>query len=147
MHDPFAMRPFFGYNFGHYLQHWLNLNKLHPSAKLPKIFQVNWFRKDAKGNFIWPGFGENVRVLDWIVSRLDGEDVAEKSPIGYLPKTGTINTSNLEEPVDMDELFSVPKDFWSVETNVIQTYFDEQLGNDTPQQIQDELNKLKNRLQ
>lgn len=81
MHDPFAMRPFFGYNFGHYLQHWLSMEK-RANAKLPRIFHVNWFRKDAKGKFLWPGFGENCRVLEWIAKRVAGLDCAVESPIG-----------------------------------------------------------------
>ena len=77
MHDPFAMRPFFGYNFGHYLQHWLNFEKK-PNLRLPKIFHVNWFRKGETSNqFLWPGFGENSRVLDWICRRVDGDDIAQ----------------------------------------------------------------------
>ena len=81
MHDPFAMRPFFGYNFGKYLDHWLSFGK-QPQNKLPRIFHVNWFRKDAAGKFIWPGFGENCRVLDWIVRRVEEEDCAVKSAVG-----------------------------------------------------------------
>lgn len=80
MHDPFAMRPFFGYNFGNYLNHWLDLQNR--DVKLPKIFHVNWFRRHATGVFIWPGFGENSRVLEWICRRIDGEDIADKSVIG-----------------------------------------------------------------
>lgn len=76
MHDPFAMRPFFGYNFGHYLKHWLSFEKK-DGLKLPHIFHVNWFRKDDNNKFLWPGFGENSRVLDWICRRVDGEDVAQ----------------------------------------------------------------------
>jgi phosphoenolpyruvate carboxykinase (GTP) len=77
MHDPFAMRPFFGYNFGHYVQHWLNFEK-NRKLKLPKIFHVNWFRKSEIDNkFLWPGFGENNRVLDWICRRVDGQDIAK----------------------------------------------------------------------
>ena len=76
MHDPFAMRPFFGYNFGHYLKHWLSFEKK-DGLKLPRIFHVNWFRKDDNNKFLWPGFGENSRVLDWICRRVDGEDIAQ----------------------------------------------------------------------
>lgn len=86
MHDPMAMRPFMGYNFGHYLNHWLSMEK--PGRKLPKIFHVNWFRTNDKGKFMWPGFGENIRVIDWILQRCAGADVADASPIGFLPKKG-----------------------------------------------------------
>ncbi len=77
MFDPFAMRPFFGYNFSHYVNHWLSFEK-RPGLRLPKIFHVNWFRKsESDGQYLWPGFGENSRVLDWICKRVDGEDVAK----------------------------------------------------------------------
>ena len=88
MHDPMAMRPFMGYNFGEYLQHWLNLEQ--PGRHMPKVFHVNWFRLNEQGKFLWPGFGENIRVIDWMFKRCNGEDVAEPSPIGYLPKTGEL---------------------------------------------------------
>ena len=85
MHDPFAMRPFFGYNFGDYLSHWLKLGQK-DGAQLPKIFHVNWFRKSPSGGFLWPGFGENSRVLDWIVRRCDNEDIAKQTAVGLVPK-------------------------------------------------------------
>ena len=75
MHDPFSMRPFFGYNFGHYLDHWLSLPERAGKINLPKVFMVNWFRKASQGGFLWPGFGENVRVLDWIMKRCDGSAI------------------------------------------------------------------------
>ncbi|KAK8726493.1 hypothetical protein OTU49_010277 [Cherax quadricarinatus] len=146
MHDPFAMRPFFGYNFGHYLQHWLSM-ETRTEKPLPKIFHVNWFRKSEKGRFLWPGFGENVRVLDWILKRVDGEDVAEESAIGLLPKTSSINLSGLEENVDMDELFSIPKEFWEQEVRDIARYFDEQVGADLPNDVWEQLKKLEKRLE
>lgn len=97
MHDPFAMRPFFGYNFGQYLDHWLSMPHRHPTAKLPKIFKVNWFRKDANGQFLWPGFGENCRVIDWILRRIEGDPtIAEKTPIGYVPKENSFNLDGLK---------------------------------------------------
>lgn len=86
MHDPMAMRPFMGYNFGDYLQHWLDLNK--EGRHMPNIFHVNWFRLDENNKFLWPGFGENIRVIDWMCRRMNGEDIAEPSPIGLLPKKG-----------------------------------------------------------
>ncbi|XP_042888915.1 phosphoenolpyruvate carboxykinase, cytosolic [GTP]-like [Penaeus japonicus] len=147
MHDPFAMRPFFGYNFGHYLQHWLSMETRTHKA-LPKIFHVNWFRKDEKGRFIWPGFGDNVRVLDWILRRVDGEDVAEESAVGLLPKPSSINMSGLEnQNIDMHELFSLPKGFWQRETQAIAKYFEEQVGGDVPNEIIEELKKLDKRVE
>jgi len=148
MHDPFAMRPFFGYNFGHYLAHWLSLEE-REGLQLPKVFHVNWFRKDASGKFIWPGFGENSRVLDWIIRRVNGEDIAEPSAIGYVPKNDTIDMTGLEgkENIDMKELFSVPKDFWMQEISEIKKYFDNQVGADLPQSVSDELESLKERVE
>lgn len=117
MHDPFSMRPFFGYNFGDYLAHWLSIGQ-NKKYNLPRIFMVNWFRKSAKGGFLWPGFGENIRVLDWILRRCDNQDCAEKTPIGLVPKLGQINLSGLKDQVDMEELFSIPKEFWTEEVRV-----------------------------
>ncbi|EPB74505.1 phosphoenolpyruvate carboxykinase [Ancylostoma ceylanicum] len=128
MHDPMAMRPFMGYNFGRYLQHWINLgkapHKLHravPSQQyialqVPKIFHVNWFRETKDHKFLWPGYGDNIRVLDWILKRVDGvEDIArclqEETPIGYIPKRGSVNLDGLPR-VDWTELMSIPKQYW-----------------------------------
>ncbi|XP_026830378.1 phosphoenolpyruvate carboxykinase [GTP] [Ooceraea biroi] len=141
MHDPFAMRPFFGYNFGHYLDHWLNMAYT-KNAKLPAIFHVNWFRKGPEGKFLWPGFGENSRVLDWILRRIDGEDIAQESAIGLLPKPGSINLQNLKDDVDMTELFRLPKSFWQKEVEDLKEYFDAQVGSDLPEVIAMELTRL-----
>jgi len=135
------MRPFFGYNFGYYLAHWLNLAHV-KNTKLPAIFHVNWFRKDLNGKFLWPGFGENSRVLDWILRRLDGEDIAENSAIGLLPKSGSINLENLKDDVNMTELFRLPKTFWQKEVEDLREYFDAQVGNDLPEAITMELDRL-----
>jgi len=145
MHDPFEMRPFFGYNFGDYLKHWLSFQKL-PNAKLPKIYHVNWFRKNAEGKFLWPGFGENCRVLEWITRRVAGEDCAVDSPIGFLPTPGSIPTEGLPSPVDMKELFHLPKDFWEEEVKAIEKYYDEQLPEDLPAEMRTELEGLKSRI-
>ncbi|KAJ7381504.1 Protein kinase C-like 1 [Desmophyllum pertusum] len=145
MRDPFAMRPFFGYNFGKYMEHWLSMAKK-PNHKLPRIFHVNWFRLDENGKFLWPGFGENSRALEWVVRRCDGEDIADPSPIGFIPKNGTINTEGLGN-LDMEKLFSIPKDYWLEECQSLRAYYDEQLGDDLPQAVQDELNALEQRLQ
>lgn len=142
MNDPFAMRPFFGYNFGHYLKHWLSMENVE-NAKLPKIFHVNWFRKDANGKFLWPGFGENSRVLDWILRRVEGEDIARDSMIGLIPKLNSINLDGIKENVDMDELFRLPKDFWQKEAVNLKEYLDSQVGDDLPKQIITQLDTLK----
>lgn len=141
MHDPFAMRPFFGYNFGHYLSHWLSMEDM-KNAKLPPIFHVNWFRKSTDGKFLWPGFGENSRVLDWILRRIEGENIAEDSAIGLLPKAGSINLEDLKDNVDMAELFRLPKDFWQKEVEDLREYFDTQVGSDLPEAIALELSRL-----
>lgn len=141
MHDPFAMRPFFGYNFGHYLSHWLSMANV-KNAKLPAIFHVNWFRKSADGKFLWPGFGENSRVLDWILRRIDGENIAAESAIGLLPTPGSINVENLRENVDITELFRLPKTFWQKEVEDLTEYFDAQVGRDLPEAIALELKRL-----
>jgi phosphoenolpyruvate carboxykinase (GTP) len=145
MHDPFAMRPFFGYNFGHYIKHWLSMQD-RANAKLPKIYHVNWFRKGADGKFMWPGFGENSRVLDWICRRIDGEDSAVKTPIGYVPKEDALNLAGLKEEVDMKGLFDLPKDFWLQEVEEIRTYFEEQVNKDLPDAMWQELEQLKERV-
>ncbi|KAK9308492.1 hypothetical protein QLX08_001641 [Tetragonisca angustula] len=141
MHDPFAMRPFFGYNFGHYLNHWLSMTKV-KNAKVPAIFHVNWFRKNADGKYLWPGFGENSRVLDWILRRIDGEDIAVDSTVGLLPKSESFNLENLSKDVNMEELFSLPKSFWEKEVRDIREYFDMQVGDDLPAAIREELELL-----
>lgn len=145
MHDPFAMRPFFGYNFGHYLEHWLSFQQKQ-DLELPKIYHVNWFRKDKNGRFMWPGFGENSRVLDWIFRRVNGEDCAVQSAIGNLPKKGSLNLEGLEEDVDMDALFSIPMEYWQKEVKDIGKYFDEQVHEDLPPEIMKELRSLEARV-
>jgi len=146
MNDPFAMRPFFGYNFGHYLSHWLSMED-RTTKQMPKIFHVNWFRKNANGQFIWPGFGENVRVLDWILQRVDGRNVAMESAVGLIPSPGALNVNDLEDEVNMKELFSLPKEFWEQEVKDIRKYFDEQVGDDLPNEIHEELKKLDKRVE
>jgi phosphoenolpyruvate carboxykinase (GTP) len=136
MHDPMAMRPFFGYNFGKYLEHWLSMEK--PGRKMPRIFHVNWFRVDKNGKFLWPGFGENSRVIEWIMRRCNGEDIAEKSPIGWIPNKGSINMEGLGD-INEDELFSVPKDYFLDDIQETRKYLDEQVGIDLPTVIKKEL--------
>lgn len=144
MHDPFAMRPFFGYNFGRYLAHWLSMEHL-PSAKLPKIFHVNWFRKDKQGNFLWPGYGENIRVLEWMFNRINGEDCAKETPIGHIPAEGCLNLKGLGD-INMEELFEISKEFWEDEVKDIRKYLDDQVNADLPYEIEWELESLEERL-
>mgnify|MGYP002803971468 CR=1 FL=1 len=146
MHDPFAMRPFFGYNFSNYMKHWLSFQDK-PNVQLPKIFHVNWFRKGKNdGKFLWPGFGENTRVLDWIFRRCDGEEgIARHSPIGLLPSNNALNLEGLGK-IEMKELMSVPKDYWLNEVEAIRKYLDDQLSSDVPSAIKQELDDLEERV-
>lgn len=143
MHDPFAMRPFFGYNFGKYMEHWLSFGKK-PNLKLPKIFHVNWFRKED-GKFLWPGFGENSRVLDWCFRRCNQEDIADNSPIGLIPKLNSINTDGLDK-VDMEKLLDIPQEYWMEEVQRLRKYYDDQVGADVPEAVLNELNALEQRI-
>ncbi|KHJ97936.1 phosphoenolpyruvate carboxykinase [Oesophagostomum dentatum] len=144
MHDPMAMRPFMGYNFGQYLQHWINLGQ--PPHKVPKIFHVNWFRETKDHKFLWPGYGDNIRVLDWILRRVDGvEDIAEKTPIGYVPKKGTINLDGLPR-IDWDELMSIPKQYWEEDIEESKHFLDTQVGPDLPKLIADQLEEQAKRI-
>ncbi|OZC06089.1 phosphoenolpyruvate carboxykinase [Onchocerca flexuosa] len=137
MHDPMAMRPFMGYNFGRYMRHWMKLGQ--PPHKVPKIFHVNWFRTTADGKFLWPGYGENIRVLDWILRRCDGDDsIAVDSPIGYLPTEGSINMSGLPN-INWAELVSLPKKYWLEDMEETKHFFEQQIGSDLPQEIAKEL--------
>lgn len=150
MHDPFAMRPFFAYNFGRYLKHWLSMEKRAQDlgGEMPKIFHVNWFRKDKNGKFMWPGYGENARVLEWILKRVSDDETAYKnSAVGRIPAPGALKVDGLTPPVNLEEMFSLPKDFWVEEVNAIEKYFDQQVNVDLPQKISTELTNLKERVQ
>lgn len=149
MHDPFAMRPFFGYNFGHYLEHWLSFGKQQSNGlRLPKIFHVNWFKKNQRnGKFLWPGFGENSRVLDWVCRRIDGEDCAQPTPVGLIPKPGALNLDGLEsENIDLERLFDISSEFWLKEQKTIDDYLKQNVGSDLPAEIKQESENLKSRL-
>ncbi len=144
--DPMAMLPFCGYNMGDYFAHWLEMGKNTEASKLPKIFYVNWFRKDADGGWLWPGFGENSRVLKWIVERVTGKGEAVETPIGYLPASGAIDTSGLDVADDqMGELLNVDVEEWLNEIESIREHyarFEETL----PEALSDELAALEARL-
>jgi phosphoenolpyruvate carboxykinase (GTP) len=147
MHDPFAMRPFFGYNFGDYCKHWLNLKQ--PDRKMPKIFHVNWFRKsnNGKGGFLWPGFGENIRVLEWVFNRVENTAVAKETPIGYVPAEKSIDTAGLNlDEATQDELFKIDRDWWLNEVSQIENYFNENVADSTPKQIHEQIERVRGNL-
>lgn len=144
--DPFAMLPFCGYNMGDYFAHWLEVGKSHDPAKLPTIFYVNWFRKDAAGRFVWPGFGENSRVLKWIVERLDGTAEGVRTPIGILPAPGALDTAGLDlSPSDLELLFTVDPAIWRDEAALIPSHL-ETFGAHTPPELWAEYEALVARL-
>jgi phosphoenolpyruvate carboxykinase (GTP) len=123
--DPFAMLPFLGYDMADYFAHWLRIGET-DGAKLPKIFYVNWFRKDADGKFLWPGYGENSRVLAWVFARCAGHGEARETPIGWVPPVGAegINTSGLDvSDEDMAELLRVEKDEWRTQLPQLQEHY------------------------
>ncbi|NXC50809.1 PCKGC protein, partial [Penelope pileata] len=144
MHDPFAMRPFFGYNFGKYLAHWLSMAH-RPAAKLPRIFHVNWFRKDSQGKFLWPGYGENSRVLEWMFNRIQGKASAKPTAIGYVPADAALNLKGLED-INLTELFDISKEFWEKEVEEIKQYFEGQVNADLPYEIEREMLALEMRI-
>lgn len=134
MHDPMAMRPFMGYNFGKYLDHWLSMEK--DGRKMPKIFHVNWFRLDESGRFLWPGYGENIRVIDWMCRRIDGEeDIAETTAVGLVPAKGSLELKGLGVKINWEELFSLPKDYWCEDTQETRQFLEEQVGCDLPKAL------------
>ncbi|MBT2209961.1 phosphoenolpyruvate carboxykinase (GTP) [Actinomadura sp. NEAU-AAG7] len=146
-HDPFAMLPFCGYNMGDYFGHWLEIGKATDAEKLPRIYYVNWFRKNADGKFIWPGFGENSRVLKWIVERLNGQADAVKSPIGHLPTREALDTGGLDlADADLDTLLTVDTQVWKQEAALVPEHF-ETFGDHLPKALWDEYHDLVRRLE
>ncbi|HZN13370.1 MAG TPA: phosphoenolpyruvate carboxykinase (GTP) [Acidimicrobiales bacterium] len=144
--DPFAMLPFCGYNMADYLGHWLKIGKATQPEKLPKIFYVNWFRKGEDGRWLWPGFGENSRVLEWVFHRCAGEGDAQVTAIGNVPTPQALNTEGLDVPKeDLEELLEVKTDDWRAEVPSIEEHF-ASLGERLPQALRDELAALQDRL-
>ena len=144
--DPFAMLPFCGYNMGDYFGHWLNVGAKADATKLPKIFYVNWFRKDADGRWLWPGYGENSRVLEWVFNRVAGTGDALESPIGYLPTKDAINRDGLDvSEADMEILLSVDAEDWRREVPLIREHF-AQFGDRLPAQLHAAVDDLERRL-
>ncbi len=150
-HDPMAMKPFIGYNVGDYWAHWLEMGeKL--GDKAPKIFNVNWFKKDENGNFLWPGFGDNMRALDWIIKRCEGTVDAVETPIGYIPKKEDINLEGIEDEVTpeiLDKLLDVDTDLWKKEIAEMRRYYKEDIadkGGKIPTALYEVLDKIEARL-
>ncbi|MBD8507484.1 phosphoenolpyruvate carboxykinase (GTP) [Hoyosella sp. G463] len=144
--DPMAMIPFLGYHVGDYLQHWINIGKNSDEAQLPKIFYVNWFRRGDDKRFLWPGFGENSRVLKWIVERIEGTADAQATPIGYVPTAADIDLDGLDaDRNDVDESLAVNVDDWKAEIPMIEEWL-QFVGDKLPSGIRDEFEALKERL-
>jgi phosphoenolpyruvate carboxykinase (GTP) len=135
-----AMKPFCGYNFADYWSHWLSFEER--TDKLPKIFHVNWFRQDDDGNFLWPGFGENLRVLRWIIDRCEDRVGATETPVGFLPRPGDIDTSELDiSDETMHELVTVDVERWRTENQHFADYLDE-YGDRVPATLRSEQQRI-----
>ncbi|SNS03277.1 phosphoenolpyruvate carboxykinase (GTP) [Geodermatophilus saharensis] len=144
--DPFAMLPFIGYNAGDYFRHWVETGKAHDAVKLPRIFYVNWFRRDEDGGFLWPGFGENSRVLKWVVERIEGTAAAEETPVGHVPTPDSLDVSGLDMTEDqVRQALAVDRDEWRAEIPQITEWF-EKFGDKLPSTMWDELAILESRL-
>ena len=144
--DPFAMLPFCGYNMGDYFAHWLEIGATTEPAKLPKLFWVNWFRRGDDGSFLWPGFGENSRVLKWILERVTGEGQAVDTPIGRVPAEGALDTTGLDiDPAVLAELTTVDRESWRPEMPQMEAHY-ETFGDRLPGALHDQLTDLEKRL-
>lgn len=147
--DPMAMLPFCGYNMADYWQHWIDIGAGLDEDKAPKIFNVNWFRKDDDGNFLWPGFGDNMRVLEWIIKRCEGMVDADETAIGFVPKAEDINLAGIEDEVSeaqLKEILSVDNSLWDDEAKGIEEFYSK-FGDRLPKALNDELNTLKANLE
>ncbi len=140
--DPMAMLPFCGYHMGDYFKHWLDMGKK-LGDKAPKIFNVNWFRTDDEGNFIWPGFGDNMRVLNWIIDRCEGKADATETAIGYVPKPEDIDLTDLDMDIEvLKSILEVDKDIWTKEAEEIEEHY-KKFGDRLPEELREQLNNLK----
>ena len=139
--DPFAMLPFIGYNIADYIKHWQSISRQSTETKLPKIFFINWFQKE-NNKFIWPGFGENIRVLKWIFERTDSIHNHQETPIGFIPNIDRFDFSGLRSNLDKAKLFEVSKDDWQVEIDSITKYFYDLFGEEVPLILKEQLHKL-----
>ncbi len=144
--DPFAMLPFIGYHVGDYIQHWLNIGKRTEVSKLPKIFYVNWFRRGTDGRFLWPGFGENMRVIKWAIEQVEGKNSSQESLLGLVPTPGAIDVQGLEVSTeDMIAVSKVSVTEWREEFPLIESWF-ESIGKKLPKQMGIQLDHLKERI-
>lgn len=144
--DPFAMLPFCGYNMADYWGHWLKIGSFTSPEKLPRIYSVNWFRRDADGRFIWPGFGDNSRVLEWIIRRIEGRADAVETPIGRLPVLSEMDLDGVDiTEADLEELFRLDPESWMAEADLTEEYF-AQFDDRVPAELRDQLQGLRNRL-
>jgi phosphoenolpyruvate carboxykinase (GTP) len=140
--DPFAMLPFMGYNVGDYIGHWLEIGGATDASNLPKMFWVNWFRKSDEGKFLWPGFGDNSRVLKWVIDRVNGEGEANETAIGHVPTAASMDVSGLDiADADLETLLSIDNEAWRGEVELIRGHFDS-IGERLPNAMRDELSDL-----
>lgn len=145
-HDPFAMLPFCGYHMGDYFKHWIEIGKKSSPEKLPKIFFVNWFRKDDDGKFIWNGYGDNIRVLKWILERVAGTGKYKDTPIGRLPDEGALDVEGLDiTPENLKKVFEIKKEDWVEEVKEMREYY-KIFGDRLPKELTTELDKIEERL-
>jgi len=141
--DPMAMLPFLGYHVGDYFQHWIDIGKNADAGKLPRIFYVNWFRRDSDGRFVWPGFGENSRVLKWAIERIEGSAAAVETPIGYVPTPDALDLAGLDvDPADLATALRVDLDEWRDEVPLIEEWF-AKIGDKLPSSMRNELDTLR----
>lgn len=144
--DPFAMVPFAGYNMAQYWAHWLSMGKVSDRSKLPKIFQVNWFKKATDGSFLWPGFGENSRVVAWVIGQVSGEAVGQESALGQIPAAGELDLSGLDLDSEIaEQLFEIDSVSWLAEIETIKEFFG-QFGDELPSELAKELDELESRM-
>ncbi|MBQ6807537.1 MAG: phosphoenolpyruvate carboxykinase (GTP), partial [Firmicutes bacterium] len=152
--DPMAMLPFCGYNMGEYFQHWLDMGKKTDADKLPKIFNVNWFRLDDEGHFLWPGFGDNFRVLEWILKRCEGQVEADETAIGFVPKAEDINLEGMDYTIseghkfgleDLKGILTVENEYWLEDVASIREFY-AKIGDTMPKELLDEVDAMEARL-
>ncbi|MGN1235275.1 MAG: phosphoenolpyruvate carboxykinase domain-containing protein, partial [Christensenellaceae bacterium] len=141
-HDPMAMKPFIGYHVGDYFRHWIDMGK--KVTNPPKIFNVNWFRQGENGEFLWPGFGDNMRVLKWILDRCDGKVDAQETAIGYVPYAKDIDLTGLDYSIEtLESILEVDKERWAAEAEEIESYYKNTIKDRIPQELWDSLATLK----